>query len=647
MDRVTRYPIFSIPHSTRITSLVLDGDVSYPVQLVSVGPEVTGWDYEESPIRSNDHKVQPDTARTGMSHCLHTFSQQLYPEDCKDMKADHTGDAGDTFSKQQWDQQRERRQVIQGQLVKTSGTVAMLQGTAGQGDEVPGPALTQSLEENSVDRKQVDFWAARQQFLNLEQANAGLSGESMSRRVSVSAPPVVNQTPKAFAGSHLANGYGTPIEAQMKTAVVESKKVHGSPVEFPTTEPQSESPEPTKETPIEREIRLAQEREADLREQRGLQRVAGHQELVQITTRPLLTKVSLPSAPRWERGRPSLYVQRDLEQETLREQDHRQQWGRAPTPDWASKSPQLGLRRVLSCDSILDGAPDARAAEPVPEVRRINRIPPDAYQPYLSPGSPSLESPASGAYGKPWGASAKSGGPSADAASPKTTGSQRRVWEPSETSSGTREVPLKPPRGSPRADPCVVKRDQFLLRPLRFGVRDGPQQAEAPQGWGWAGDGGTPALRLHKSPSSELLEREMENVLRREREVAEERRVALFPEVFSPPPPPLDEGSDQDSRSSSRASGITGSYSVSESPLFTPIQLHSGLVWKVESESQSPENSPEEAPWPRRKKELGYAGIDPSDHINSEVLEATRVTRHKNTMAERWEARIYASEDED
>ncbi|XP_007460476.1 PREDICTED: mitotic interactor and substrate of PLK1 [Lipotes vexillifer] len=646
MDRVTRYPIFSIPHSPRVAGVAFKGDTSYSFEPVGVGSVATGWGQDEPVAWPADRGASPEVVQTGTSLSLPVLPGRLAPrlpcpeDDEMEVKAYHL-EAGDTPPWRPRDLEWERRVVIQDQAVRKGGTVAVLRGAPGHGEpRSPGRPQPPPLEENMVDSQQIDFLAARRQFLSPERTSPPPGAARTRAGVPRSPPAGASQASKALDGPPLANGYVAPVKPRATEVVTDEKRVHGLPArsgagasDDPGSWSQDGPPEPSKETPIEREIRLAQKREADLREQRGLQRAASRQELLEIPARPLLSKASLAAAPRPHRGRLSLYVQRDIAQESQREEDHRReglQVGRASTSDWSSKGPQPILRRVHSSDSILSPTPDASAASAAPEVRKVNRIPPEAYQPYLSPRTPPGGSPAFHTYHKPGGLSAAEARP---VGPPKAAGSQRH---PSGSSAKPSSTKQEPPRGLLRANRGIVRWEYFRLRPLRFGVPDEPEKAEAPRVWGWEA-AGAPALRLQKSQASELLEREVESVLRREREVAGERRSALYPEVFSPPP---DECCDQDSRSCPRASGITGSYSVSESHFFTPIHLHSGLVWTAEA-------SAEDAPRQRRKNEQWYAGINPSDQVNSEVLEATRVTRHMNAMAERWEARIYVSEDED
>ncbi|KAM6168035.1 mitotic interactor and substrate of PLK1 [Erethizon dorsatum] len=689
MDRMTRYPILSHPHSARVTGLALDGDASYKIELVGVGPEDNGWVRDEPQAFPVDWEAQVDRTEIQVLRGRHAVLGHPAKDRDEEMKV-YLLDASHSPPRRPQDLEHERWAVIQGQAVRKGNTVAMLRGTPDHRDpESPGHPQSSPLEEEDmIDREQIDFLAARQRFLKLEQAGTNRTSVSQSPLAKVSparAQLGFIQVPKASNEPQLANGYVVPATAQDKEVVIVEKRAHGfftgpsvqamdnssswsqatnnssfrsqaandsssfqsqdtDNLSFqsqttdvshlwpqPMDDPGSWSPELPKETPIEREIRLAQEREADLREQRGLGRAAGHQELVEILTWPLLTKVSLAEAPRRDRGRPSLYVQRDMVQETQREEDHRRvglQASRTSMPEWVSNNPQPALGRKLSSDSILDPMPDARAADPAPEKRKVNRIPPDAYQPYLGGGTPQPE------FSPFWGYRKPSGPPETEAkalGSPKSTGSQRPLPE----SSG-KPVNTKSPWGHPQASRIMVPREYFRLQPLQFRVPDVQHQGETPHVWGWE-VAGAPALRLKRSQSSDLLEREVEDVLRREREVEEQRRSAFFPEVFSPTAE--DEGCEQDSRSSSRASGITGNYSVSESPLFTPIHLHSGLVWTAEA--------PTDGAAGHRRKGQWYAGINPSDGINSEILGATRVTRHKNAMAMRWEAGIHNSEDED
>uniref|UniRef100_A0A8C3K7V6 A-kinase anchor protein 2 C-terminal domain-containing protein n=1 Tax=Calidris pygmaea TaxID=425635 RepID=A0A8C3K7V6_9CHAR len=103
------------------------------------------------------------------------------------------------------------------------------------------------------------------------------------------------------------------------------------------------------ETPIEREIRMAMEREENLWKERGIPRLTSSSELVEIQTKPLLSMLTSPGPGRKgkDRGRASLYLQREIEQETKREEALKKQGRLLGTYDRGTQQELDERRRVF------------------------------------------------------------------------------------------------------------------------------------------------------------------------------------------------------------------------------------------------------------------------------------------------------------
>uniref|UniRef100_A0A8B9BJS9 A-kinase anchor protein 2 C-terminal domain-containing protein n=1 Tax=Anser brachyrhynchus TaxID=132585 RepID=A0A8B9BJS9_9AVES len=789
MDRVTRHLVFQLPQTAhRHDHAPADGDddvfgsFQYGSQKVENGYE---WRTRlKSPsyfldggkdvwTPSPDRESRLEVVRSGSLYDLRAYRgerkpSRLYEDDEQEQYRILPPNISPEKAKELED---ERREVIRGQVVRKSSTMAerwssmdelssINVGAGGQGEGKHKGTSTSSfaiyydkpssgraatpVDPESIDREQINFAAARQQFLMLEKTNPGSlfspgqqgtspKPEAMTRisRQEWQSPETATKAERGYGDAGVPSqgrtdtttyqvynvSYRTPVKTEVyaqgrdeagrlyslgkttsltkassrddldsglgemyaegSAGYVSNGSVSGEAfnglvdVRNSSSSPDKEL-KASNETPIEREIRRALEREENLWKERGIQRLTSSSELVEIQTKPLLSMHASPVPGRKgkDKSRASFYVQREIEQETKREEDLKRQ-GRLlglydrgtqqelderkkvfeqeetpppkPAPARRAEERRSWIHEEQSSSHSAGPAEDARAGRAV-STHTVILTRSQAAQPRLvlpaaerGRGEPLAHEHASASASR-WAREESQGGRlPGSTQSPAGTGVLRKEYF---------SFPVWKPRFS-------FVDDMGTQSPLR--------REKGPDGEDGRDEQYT--LRTWKPQTSMLIEEEIRSDLQREEELQEQRRrrqlidgsSLVSNDGFSK------EGSR--SRHSSAASGASGSYSVSGSPVPIPASRQAGVLGLVSSftplrvaapapdstDGLSPDlarSSPFEERRRRTKEDGKYAGIEPVDKINTEVVESTRVGRHKSAMAQRWEAGLYVRDED-
>ncbi|NWZ86752.1 MISP protein, partial [Poecile atricapillus] len=583
----------------------------------------------------------------------------------------------------------ERKEIIRSQVMRKSSTIAerwssvdelssISAGVGSQGEgrhtgsvptsfaicfdkTSPGRAITPVDPEN-IDTEQINFSAARQQFLMLEKTNPGSFFSPGQQAMSPRPESVTKVSREEWYSPEMAmratRGYGSggpSSQSRTDKSVYQTLNVDLR----ASSNGLGKETRVSNETPIEREIRMAMEREENLWKERGIQRLTASSELVEIQTKPVLNMHTSPGPGRKgkDRGRASLYVQREIEQETKREEDLKRQGRLLGTYDRGTQQELEERRRVFEQE-------EAPPQKPTPLKRAEERR---SWVKEFVVEQPSSPSPVEDT--RAWRSL-----PSYTASiahfqlsQPRFAASERSRERPLVSQNASASTSKwgsedswggKLPGSTPSpASTAVLPREYLSLsfwKPKVSFVEDmgtqSPLQRE---------DGREEQYRLRtwKLQTSALIEEEIRSDLQREEELQEQRRRLM--DTYSNGAP--QEGSR--SRHSSAASGASGNYSVSGSPASSPASHQTGILGlissftplRVTSSSQgsaetltpdSSRSSPFEERRRRVKEDGKYAGIEPVDKVNTEVVESTRVFRHKSAMAQRWEAGQYVRDED-
>lgn len=527
------------------------------------------------------------------------------------------------------------------------------------------PERLHPAKPGTIDNKQINFSAARQQFLKLEQDQQDahlnpMRPSNMHLKTSLQLDPDVSLSNQVETYHRMDVSTDTSLLIPSGEKVIHSERRVGDLTEDSlsrqssvfddldsgldelslevsseytgdkgtsiTNTQENSSANSNYETPIEREIRLVQEREENLRLSRGLKLSDSKVEMVEIKT----THLKMPQNTRTplkakEKNRVSFIIQREIQREKERNADSQQQGGilRPYSPD---QPPELDDR-----DKRVEEKPQLESGDA--EV-------------FLSPCCPHRHSEETEMYISRMG-SASSSFSVRDFEVQDTQGSHQDQMTSSSSQSSS--VPSTPTPTS--------LRDTTLPRTWREST----------------------GLQLRGQGTPDFIEKEIEEALRREQELQELRapREETDGQLFSPAPlveqatkmavsqfyPPLNTEKTRVSSPPPHSSVRQPSISfVTAQPWTSSPAPPSPASHLPSGSSSSSSSSPvgvrpplrgltetllqdfEERRIQLKLEESSYAGIQPVDDVNNEVVESTRVIRHKNQRALRWEAGVFANQ---
>lgn len=412
------------------------------------------------------------------------------------------------------------------------------------------------------------------------------------------------------------------------------------------------------ETPIEKEIRLVLEREENLRKERGIVKPANTEVIVELLTKSMLSQPASPTEKGKSKRKMRNFIQKEIEREVKREEDLKQEGKVMGMYDKGISQELEDRKKIFQQDDEIPVMPyrknkpqissteiretrETKASESSP-LPKVNCIKHENHELQLSLNAESVH--------------------------------HRHIKDMDQK--GVSSIPLNSyyahPYNDPETQTVRVAAERLQIKQMEpYDVSYSPMPM--------------------KDRALFMIEKEIEDNIRRENELRQQRRTVMMSDSHfssSPLESPVFTGEAVYSSLSS-PSNITQRSSKYSSAATTPA-AH-GFRIEMVSNSTDSVHSPESTLWvdspyqrfssthtqqqrsmipsttevdkgnPRgltetlmqdfevrrvrsKKEEAKYAGIEQTDDVNNELVEATRVMRHKNAMAIRWEAGIFHNE---